>query len=575
MKKTYPGWLIILLGISACLDQRPDQLDFLEVRIQTFEAADLNSVRIIGQLSGQGATLEGDCGFIWSYDREAVEENRNDIGRIILSSLPPLSYNGEFEATLDDLERARTVFFRAFARARDAEAGERIVWSEKIESFTVGEIVALTGVALIFNDSATVYGQLRGVKGANVDASEHGHVISETNPMPALGCGDCRAYNNGPSNDDNVFDSAFPGLKFNTTYHVRAYAIAGADTFYSVKADTFRVRDGWKRITDFPYPYAEGAAAAVNGKAYAGFGCKKSNGCMPGDLVRDFWAFDPAGQSGSGEWTKSADVSPFITNRYNASAFALGDVYYAIFGEYFENGESNPLRDFCKFDITTNAWTADLPFAGARRTGAVTFVINGKAYAGLGRDANYNEFNDFWEYNLLTNTWRQVAGMPLRLSPLDNSENIGRYEAAAFVINGYAYVGSGQWRATALRDFWRFRPPANDQDPGEWTPAAFLPPEAIARYQAVAFSIGEKGYVGTGYHPTEGYLKDFWEYDPITDKWNKKTPLPGSARTNAMGFALDGYGYLGAGQIKVPVNGGLSYTELSLSDFWRYIPETK
>ena len=42
-----------------------------------------------------------------------------------------------------------------------------------------------------------------------------------------------------------------------------------------------------------------------------------------------------------------------------------------------------------------------------------------------------------------------------------------------------------------------------------------------------------------------------------------------------MGFALGGHGYIGTGHTKVPVNGGLSYTELTLSDFWRYIPATK
>ena len=36
-----------------------------------------------------------------------------------------------------------------------------------------------------------------------------------------------------------------------------------------------------------------------------------------------------------------------------------------------------------------------------------------------------------------------------------------------------------------------------------------------ARFDAVGFSIGSKGYIGTGdYVPTNAYKKDFWEYEP-------------------------------------------------------------
>lgn len=579
MKTLRIGIIAGLVLTFACNKPKIEPLTFFEVQVQS-EPVDLNSVKLKGQIIRQGDITEGLCGFIWSYDRTAVAAIQNGVNRIPMS-FPPLQDNGNFMTIINNLERGKTVYARAFAQVRDPDAGERLVYSDEadIASFTVGEVVALTGAALIFNDSAVVFGQLRGVKGvvSGLVVSAHGHVVSETNPAPALGCSDCQAYNNGSSNDDNVFDSSFPGLKFNTTYHVRAYAIAGADTFYSQRVDTFRVMDGWERIGDFKYGYAEGAVATWNGRAYAGFGCKKSNGCMPADLVADFWTFDPAGPTGSGDWATATSISPFITNRYNAAAFALDNAFYAIFGEYYENNVSNPVRDFCKLDLQSNTWIADIPFdpAFTRRTGAVAFVLNGYAYVGLGRDKDFKELNDFWEYNPATTTWRKVASMPLRFSPLDNAQNLGRYEATVFTVDEYAYVGTGQWKTTALRDFWRFRAPAGtSSDMGEWTPVAFLPPEAVARYQAVAFSIGKKGYTGTGYNPTEGYLRDFWEYDPMMDKWAPRTPFPGLARTNAMGFALNGEGYVGTGQTKVPVNGGLSYTELSLPDFWRYIPAT-
>ena len=39
------------------------------------------------------------------------------------------------------------------------------------------------------------------------------------------------------------------------------------------------------------------------------------------------------------------------------------------------------------------------------------------------------------------------------------------------------------------------------------------------RYAAVGFSIGSKGYIGTGNDSHATLLKDFWEYDPAANTW--------------------------------------------------------
>ena len=41
-----------------------------------------------------------------------------------------------------------------------------------------------------------------------------------------------------------------------------------------------------------------------------------------------------------------------------------------------------------------------------------------------------------------------------------------------------------------------------------------------------ATGINNKGYVGTG--DSVSYFKDFWEYDPATDIWTKKSSLGGT-----------------------------------------------
>jgi len=94
----------------------------------------------------------------------------------------------------------------------------------------------------------------------------------------------------------------------------------------------------------------------------------------------------------------------------------------------------------------------------------------------------------------------------------------------------------------------------------QWTQKADL--TGGKRYQAVGFSINGKGYIGTGADLTR--KKDFWEYDPSTDTWSQKADFGGTARDLAVGFSIGNKGYIGTGND----NGG------SKKDFWEYDPAT-
>src|SRR5690242_17530130 len=60
---------------------------------------------------------------------------------------------------------------------------------------------------------------------------------------------------------------------------------------------------------------------------------------------------------------------------------------------------------------------------------------------------------------------------------------------------------------------------------GLWTQKAYF--GGKAREVAIGFSIGGKGYIGTGLrHNTIGGI-DFWEYDPATNIWTRKADVPG------------------------------------------------
>lgn len=122
----------------------------------------------------------------------------------------------------------------------------------------------------------------------------------------------------------------------------------------------------------------------------------------------------------------------------------------------------------------------------------------------------------------------------------------------AFNIGNKGYLGTGFNGTTLTKDFWEYDPTNNT-----WSQKANF--GGTARRYAVGFCIGTKGYIGTGYDGT--YRKDFWEYDPANNTWLQKADFGGTARDLATGFAVGSKGYIGTG------NDG-SYKK----DFWEYNP---
>jgi len=119
-------------------------------------------------------------------------------------------------------------------------------------------------------------------------------------------------------------------------------------------------------------------------------------------------------------------------------------------------------------------------------------------------------------------------------------DGVARSFAVAFTIGDYGYIGTGlDGNNKLLNDFWRFDPATNS-----WTQIASM---ASGRHSAVAFAINGKGYVGTGTDGIGNYFKDFYQYDPTANTWTKKADFAGTARSRAVGFAIGDKGYITCG----------------------------
>jgi|GEM_PF-1021917 len=200
---------------------------------------------------------------------------------------------------------------------------------------------------------------------------------------------------------------------------------------------------------------------------------------------------------------------------------------------------------------TGNTWSQKAGFTGNTRQYAVALSIGNKGYIGLG----YNS-------GLLPARQSDLWEYDVTTNAWSQKANFGggqRYHAIAFSIGSKGYIGTGlNGSANSTSDFWEYNPVAN-----AWTQKSNF--AGGARSSATGFSIGNKGYVGAGYSSVSSSdVNDFWEYDPTSDTWTQKTNFPGSPRSGAAAFSIGTKGYMGIGNV----------SSSFVSDFYEYNPAT-
>ena len=168
---------------------------------------------------------------------------------------------------------------------------------------------------------------------------------------------------------------------------------------------------------------------------------------------------------------------------------------------------------------------------------------------------NTNGWMSFCGGSILFNGVAIIGTVPNNWVQKTNFGGTGRAFAVAFSIGSKGYIGTGYDETLTFRkDFWEFNPATN-----AWTQKADF--GGTARYSAVGFSIGSKGYIGTG-RDGVGLRKDFWEYDPTGNNWVQKADFGGAGRSEAVGFSIASKGYIGTGT--TPGTGEKA--------FWEYDP---
>lgn len=141
-----------------------------------------------------------------------------------------------------------------------------------------------------------------------------------------------------------------------------------------------------------------------------------------------------------------------------------------------------------------------------------------------------------------------------------------RAYASSFTIGNKGYLCCGFYGANKdyLNDLWEY-----DMDRNSWTQCSDMP--AVGRTAAVGFAVNGKGYVTTGSvkDGSSSYcVADTWEYDPNTDAWTRKDDFKGGVRDGALAFSIGGYGYVGTGRNNDATGSESAYK----MDFYRFNP---
>lgn len=197
-----------------------------------------------------------------------------------------------------------------------------------------------------------------------------------------------------------------------------------------------------------------------------------------------------------------------------------------------------------------NYWEQRDSVNGSGKGACSGFVLEGEGYIMGGLD-DFGFKRKMYSYDQFQDDWDDEASIGG-----ESGDGLDRASACSFSIaqKGYICLGQGQTNPY-FQDLWEY-----DQLTGAWTQKADF--AGSSRRQAVAFTIDNIAYVGTGQDET-GLTKDFYKYDPLLNTWTQLNDFPGTARRQAVGFSMGAEGYLGTGDDGVLKN-----------DFWMYVAST-
>jgi len=183
------------------------------------------------------------------------------------------------------------------------------------------------------------------------------------------------------------------------------------------------------------------------------------------------------------------------------------------------------------FFLNAQTWQQLPDFPGPARDDGAAFVIGNKAYCGTGLAVGWVTTNDFYVFDMSTETWANAPSLP-------TGEE--RQYACGFSDGTKGYIFGGlDGAGNFLNDLWCF-----DTLAQSWTSKSFLP--GAGRSGASCFVLGDSAYVIGGMTTSSTASNEVWKYRFSTDTWTQLANFPaGCWRGSAASNGVTGYSLFG------------------------------
>jgi len=326
--------------------------------------------------------------------------------------------------------------------------------------------------------------------------------------------------------------------------------------------ETNQIQDIWTARTNLPGPkgrqldYANPGYCTIGNIAYMAYGnwdegstttpCGTNQDDLGCGEKAKIWSYSPSTNVWGYE-TQIPDSSKFVigigvVHSLLNQMFSSGNLIYCLTSLYNGNNVSYFVR---VYNTQTKLWSlvgSNVNFYGIyldQYSGitALPIYYNNNVYC-LSEDRTQKK-RLLYKFNFSTNLYELINSSFTGY----NSQN-GSF--ATFVIGDKLYTAGGAINTGASSyGLWEYNFTSE-----AWTQKSNF--AFASREGAVAFTLNGKGYVGLGTNTNNGInrtaLKDFHEFDPITNNWSNKKDFPSTARYSSFCVVLDNKVYIGGGE---------------------------
>ena len=233
-------------------------------------------------------------------------------------------------------------------------------------------------------------------------------------------------------------------------------------------------------------------------------------------------------------WQAEPEMPAGYGERYEAVAFVLNGRAYVAAGVRYNPPFENYKDVWSTADGKTWVREPDLPPAFEARSGAVSFVFNGRAYI-AGGGTKTNVLKDVWS-TADGKTWTKEPDMP---GPLANS--------VSFVLQGKAFIATG---SDGIKE--ATRTVYSTVDGKIWVKEQD-DPNLPAFNDAVSYVLGNKAFIATGLNDQGGLNTQIWS-TANGQQWNFESTMSiDHIRWGSVSFVINNKAFISSGQFPWPI----------------------